>query len=111
VSGVCQRSLGALVACVALLMGCVTRGPVDDPALIRKLGFLEAGGATRSEVEARLGAPVHTYESGRIATYTIGEREGHLSTDPSRYSTTYTLVIEYAPDGTIARRSLVRLVK
>jgi hypothetical protein len=89
----------------------VTRGPVDDPALIGKLGFLEPGAAARGEVEARLGPPEHTYESGRIATYTIGEREGHLTTSPPVYSTTYTLVIEYAPDGTVARRSLVRRVR
>jgi hypothetical protein len=103
-----QRLDLVLVACVALLTGCVTRGPVDDPGLLAKLGFLQPGGPTRTEVEARLGPPEHTYESGRIATYAVGEREGHLTTDLPRNSTTYTLVIEYAPDGTIARRSLVQ---
>ena len=110
VSGVHQRSLRALVACVALLVGCATRGPVDDPDLIGKLGFLQAGASTRVEVEGRLGPPVHMYEADRVATYVVSQKEGRLTTEASPYGNNYTLVIEYAPDGRIARRSLVRRV-
>ena len=101
---------GVLLASLGLLAGCVTRGPVDDPAIIAKLGFLQPGGANRTEVEARLGPPERTYEDGRVAIYSVAERDGRLSTTAPAWGLRYTLVIEYAPDGTIVRRALVRRV-
>lgn len=98
------------LALIAVFAGCATRGPIDDPALVAKLGFLQPGGPTRTEVEARLGPPERLYEGGRIAIYTVAERDGHLST-VFLHGQAYTLVIEYAPDGTVARRSLVRRVQ
>jgi len=96
-----------LGASVGLVAGCATRGPVDDPAIIAKLGVIRPGGANRAEVEARLGPPERTYESGRVAIYLVGERDGRLSTASDVPK--YTLVIEYAPDGAIVRRALVTL--
>lgn len=101
----------ALIALVAAFAGCATRGPIDDADATAKLGFLQPGGPTRAEVEARLGPPDHVYEGGRVATYTVSESEGRLTTTFVQYGDSYTLVIEYAPDGTVARRSLVRRVK
>jgi len=80
--------------------------------MMAKLGFLEGGNATRAEIESRLGSPNTIYERGRLVTYSIWEYEGRLTTDYSRLATrSYTLVIEYGPDGSVARRSLVRRVK
>ena len=103
-----SRWLGGMGALLILLGGCATRGPLDDPATTRQLGFLQPGEVTRSEVEARLGPPDQTYEVGRLVTYTVAEKDGRLSTAFSLHGPIYTLVIEYAPDGKIVRRSLVR---
>ena len=83
------------------------RAPIDDEELISQLGFLQPGGPTRAEVEARLGAPAHVYESGRVVTYVLGERDGRLTALGSSGRMGYTLVIEYAGDGKLARRALV----
>ena len=101
----------ALLTLLVALAGCATRGPIDDADATAKLGFLQPGGPTRTEVEARLGPPEHVYEGGRIATYTVSEREGRLTTTFVQHGDSYTLVIEYAPDGTVVRRSLVRRVQ
>lgn len=101
-----RRAL-AVIAMLTALTGCAApRGPIDDPAMTAKLGFIQAGASTRAEVEARLGPPKQTYEGGRVATYVVAERDGRLTTGPSP-GQVYTLVIEYAADGIIARRSLV----
>jgi len=99
-----------LGASLGLPAGCATRGAVDDPALIAKLGFIRPGGANRAEVEARLGAPVQSFEGGRLVMYLVGERDdGRLSTIAGLpHGFAYTLFIEYAPDETIARRALLR---
>ena len=86
------------------------RGPIDDENLIAQLGFLQPGGPSRAEVEDRLGPPAHVYESGRVVTYALEERDGRLTAlgSSGRIGSTYTLVIEYAGDGKLARRALVR---
>jgi len=104
------RCFVAVAALFFLLGGCATRGPIDDPATIRELGFLQPG-VTRAEVEGRLGQPEQLYEGGRIATYAVVERDGRLATVVSPYGATYTLVVEYAPNGTVTRRSLLRRVR
>ena len=93
------------------LAGCATRGPVDDQKLIEQLGFLRPGGPTSAEVESRLGPPAHVYEGGRVVTYVLVERDGRLKTTAYAPYGGYTLVIEYAADGKLARRALVRRVK
>ena len=85
------------------------RAPIDDQNLIARLGFLKPGGPTRAEVEARLGPPGHVYENGSVVTYAVGERDdGRLTVMNPSGPVGYTLVIEYAADGKLARRTLVR---
>jgi hypothetical protein len=102
-----------LVAALLLaLAGCATRGPVDDQKVVEQLGFLRIGATSRAEVESRLGPPAHVYEGGRVVTYVlIEEQGGRLKTTAYAPYSGYTLVIEYAADGKLARRALVRRVK
>jgi len=99
-----------LASCLALT-GCATRGPVDDQQLIDQLGFLRPGGPTRAEVEERLGPPAHVYESGRVVTYALEERDGRLTAMAYSGHSGYTLIIEYSADGRLARRAIVRRVQ
>jgi len=111
VSTECRVLRGAAVALCLALAGCATRGPIDDRQLIEQLGFLRPGGPTRAEVEERLGPPAHVYESGRVVTYALEDRDGHLTTMVYSGRSGYTLVIEYAADGKLVRRALVRRVR
>lgn len=97
----------ALALCVAFA-GCATRGPVDDEKLIQQLGFLQSGEPSRAEVERRLGPPAHFYEGGRVVTYVLEEHDGRLRAVTYSGRSGYTLIIEYAADGKLVRRALVR---
>jgi hypothetical protein len=105
-----HRLASVALAIAIAITGCATRGPVEEEGTPELLGFLAPGGPTRAEVEARLGPPARTYEDGRIATYALKkERDGRLrTTGLGAADSGFTLVIEYAPDGKLARRGLVR---
>ena len=102
--------LAAVALCLAIA-GCATRGPVDDRQVIDQLGFLRPGGPTRAGVEKRLGPPAQVYESGRVVTYLVEERDGRLTALAYSGRGGYTLVIEYGADGRLARRALVQRVQ
>lgn len=103
-------ALAALAAMAATVAGCAgapaPREPVDpDAPLAAALGFVRDG-VPQALVVDRLGPPTCSYESGRIVSYTVYDDDGRLSRD--RGSACFALVVEYAPDGRIARHALVR---
>ncbi len=100
---------GLLFVAIALLMsGCVYRSAVTDRAILDQLGLLQAGTATRSVIEARLGPPEQTYESGSISAYRLTQVDGLLvSRAPARKQAYYWLMLEYGVDDFLIRRSLV----
>lgn len=104
-----SRAVALLMLGIAALAGCAaTRGPVDEAQAIEQLGFLRPGEITRTDVEARLGPPGQIYEGGRVVTYLLEERDGRLTALAHSRRSGYTLIIEYGPDGALARRGLVR---
>lgn len=107
-NGVLRRALACTVTCA--LVGCAAppaRAPVvDDEALLGRLGFIQLGRVERQLVESRLGEPLARYESGRVVSYAVYLSRGRLQLQPG--GECFALMIEYAPDGAIARRALVR---
>lgn len=97
------------VAAIAGLLACGTepRSTVSpDSALAAELGFIRGPRVARAMVEARLGAPEFSYESGRIVSYTLLDDKGRLS--QTRGFSCYALMIEYDRDGVIAHHALLR---
>lgn len=101
-----MRCAIALAWAIALSAACSTsveRIPADQAT--RGLAFLQAPRVTRHEVEARIGAPVATYESGRITTFRLIRTESGYAPGPT--NAPVTLVVVYGPDDAVERWSLV----
>jgi hypothetical protein len=99
-------ALATGIATATILLGCSTSiQRVSDAEAVKGLGFLEAKTVTRDEVQGRTGAPVASYENGRIATYRLSRRDGQFARGPQ--DAPFTLVVVYRPDDVVERWSLV----
>jgi hypothetical protein len=113
--GMLGGGLTRLVLVPALLLagvhGCASQRAAVEPesAIQRQLGFIRGGDATRSYVEARLGAPVSVYESGRVVSYALHWHDDRFMLDAIPGSECYGLVIVYGADERIARHALIRM--
>jgi hypothetical protein len=88
------------------LTACQTVAKVDEAKAGPQLAFLQVGQVTRSEVILRLGDPSNSYEGGRIVSYRLKESNGH---HPVGASDKFCLMLVYAKDDLVVRRSLLRL--
>jgi hypothetical protein len=97
------------------------RGPVAELSPLQaELGFVRATGASRADIETRLGPPSESFEAGRIVAYAVvyddGQRRLALMSakadspllERSVAATCFGLMIEYSPDGAVVRHALVR---
>lgn len=96
------------------------RGPIPEQnPLLAELGFVRAAGASRIDVETRLGPPPESFESGRIVGYAVflDVRSHHLSLVPAMGEVSHPpivpgacfgLMIEYSREGAIVRHALIR---
>ena len=101
-----------LLATVWLYTGCSTpRGrAVDDRFVTQQLDFLVRN-ASRDEIEARLGAPAALYEQGAVVSYRLYTGvDGQVMTASrsAQSAGTYTLVLQYGPDGRVTRHALLQ---
>lgn len=105
----CNARLRAAVLGCIFLAACATRGTEPDtPQNAARLGFLGSPVA-RHEVEARLGRPSATYESGRVVSYLVYMHDGGLTTEGRLHADRFELMLEYGPDDRVVRRALVRV--
>ena len=99
-------ALATGIATATILLGCSTTiERVSDSDAVKALGFLQAKTVTREEVQGRTGAPVATYENGRIATYRMSRKDGQFARGTE--DAAFTLVVVYRPDDVVERWSLV----
>jgi hypothetical protein len=98
-------------ALTGVLCGCASPRVAVDPesSLQRQLGFIRSDDTTRTYVQARLGEPVSSYESGRIVSYALYWRDNHFTLPDPAGSECFGLVIAYGDDDRIARYALVRM--
>jgi hypothetical protein len=87
------------------LTACSTVARVDDSKVDRQLAFLRVGQVTRSEVIQRLGKPNKSYEGERIVSYRITESDDQVN----YYSPQFCLMLVYAENDVLVRRSLISL--
>ena len=102
----------AAIALVALLAAAcsTTVERVSSDEELRSLAILKDRAPTRSEVEGRLGAPLTTFEDGRVVVYAlrkVGKQFETTSTGKPQWHGGYRLVLVYRADGTVERWSLV----
>lgn len=124
------RRMLRLAACGALVVnacGCASgqeeqaRGPIPEASpLLAELGFVRAAGASRYDVETRLGPPPESFEDGRIVSYAVflDVRSHRLSlvqalgalphSSSVAPGACFGLMIEYSPEGAIVRHALIR---
>ena len=99
----CAIAFASVIAVSAACSTSVERISPDQAA--RGVAFLQAARVTRHEVDARIGAPVATYENGRIATFRLIRTEGGYAPGPTQAP--ITLVVVYGPDDVVERWGLV----
>ena len=99
----CAIALALAVTVSAACSTSVERISADPAA--RELPFLQAARVTRHEVEARIGAPVATYENGRIATFRLLRTDSGYKSGP--INAPITLVVVYGADDVVERWGLV----
>ena len=102
----------AVIVLVALLAAAcsTTVERVSSDEELRSLAFLKDGAPTRGEVEGRLGAPLTTFEDGRVIVYAlrkVGKQFETTSTGEPQWHGGYRLVLVYRADGSVERWSLV----
>jgi hypothetical protein len=70
-------------------------------------GFLVDGRSTRSEIEARLGAPDAAFEGRRIVTYALNEASVVVGGDRRRWAR-YELVLVFDEQDVLMRHSVIQ---
>jgi hypothetical protein len=106
-----MRRRDLLLASAALLVAaCATQPSKGRRDLF---AFLQDGRSTRDIVYLQLGAPAREFESGRIASWRIGEDETGYFLVPSSASgwrgVRYELVVVFATDNIVQRHSIVEI--
>jgi len=99
----CAIVLASTITVSAACSTSIERISADQAA--RGLAFLQAARVTRHEVEARMGAPVAAYESGRITTFRLIRTDSGYTPGPT--NAPITLVVVYGPDEVVERWGLV----
>jgi len=96
-----------LVTFVAACANSSTVEQVTHPDELKPLAFLNAGPASRRDIEARFGVPWSVYEDGRIVIYHFDGLDEPLRR--AQRSGNLHLVIVYASDDNVERWSLVHM--
>lgn len=109
-----RAGIGGLAGLAGLVLaGCVSDSPraalADDSAIVSTLGFLREAEVDRAQVLARLGAPGDRFEGGRIVAYTVyfDPVQRRLTLRPGA-GACFGLMIDYTPQGRVARHALIR---
>jgi hypothetical protein len=101
-----MRCAVALASAVAVSVACSTSVErISEDQAGHGLAFLHGARVPRHEVEARIGAPVATYENGRITTFRLTRTESGYA--PGPMDARITLVVIYGPDDAVERWGLV----
>jgi hypothetical protein len=95
-----------LTACSSTSTSTTAIQQVTTPDELKPLAFLVAGESSRSDIEARLGAPWSTYEDGRIVIYHLDRLTDQIRR--AERDSNLHLVIVYARDDRVDRWSLVQ---